>query len=244
MGKNEKRLLLIGILGTLVILGMAFADRWLYEGDLPPGMAATAPTDEADAQDNEGKPEDAGEAEIPENATIFSIDPFQSEVRFTLDELLGGVQTTVVGVASGVNGTIAVPLDDPQLTYVGEIVVDARGFATDIDLRNRAIHSRILESGAYGTITFLPKEIAPLPDALGFGESVTLEIVGDLTIKGVIHEVLFTAEVMAVSETELRGHAEAMVAYADYGISIPSVPRVADVDEEVLLEIDFVALKE
>lgn len=244
MGKNEKRLLLIGILGTLVILGMAFADRWLYEGDLPPGMVATIPVEEADAEDNEGKPEAASEAELPEDATLFSIDPLQSEARFTLGEVLGGVPTTVVGVSSGAEGMIAIPMGEPQGAYVGEILINARGFATDNDLRNRAVHSRILESGAYGTISFVPKEITLLPDVISFGESVTLEILGDLTIKGRTHEVLFTAEVTMLSETEVQGHAEAMVAYADYGISIPSVPRVADVDDEVLLEIDFVAVQE
>jgi hypothetical protein len=33
-----------------------------------------------------------------------------------------------------------------------------------------------------------------------------------------------------------------MIARVDYDLQIPEVPRVADVDEEVLLEIDFVAV--
>ena len=40
MKKGEKQLLLIAILGTIAILGMAFLDRWLYPDPLPPGMGA------------------------------------------------------------------------------------------------------------------------------------------------------------------------------------------------------------
>ncbi len=242
MKKGDKKLLLIAILGTLVILGMAFVDRWLYPDPLPPGVAVVSAPVESAAEDDGSKPEAASDAEIPSDAAQFSIDPSRSEVRFTLNEVLGGEPTTVVGVTNLVSGTFSVPMDAPQNAHVGEILVNARGFATDNSFRNRAIHDVILQSGAYENISFIPTEITPLPEAVSIGESFSLEISGDLTIKGVTHEVTFTANMTLISETEISGHAEVVVSYEDYGISIPSVPRVADVDEEALLEIDFVAL--
>jgi len=58
----------------------------------------------------------------------------------------------------------------------------------------------------------------------------------------VTQHVTFSANITPFSATQIEGHAEVMLAYADYDIFIPSVSHVAEVDEEVLLEIDFVAL--
>ncbi len=44
-----------------------------------------------------------------------------------------------------------------------------------------------------------------------------------------------------VSETYLEGFGTTIIMYRDFCLSIPEVPQVADVDEEVVLEIDFVA---
>jgi hypothetical protein len=47
--------------------------------------------------------------------------------------------------------------------------------------------------------------------------------------------------VQASSDARLEGTATATIAYADYGISIPQVPQVASVADQVRLELDFVA---
>jgi hypothetical protein len=46
---------------------------------------------------------------------------------------------------------------------------------------------------------------------------------------------------VSVSETQIAGIASAIIARSDYGLTIPSVPNVANVEEEVELYIDFVA---
>jgi polyisoprenoid-binding protein YceI len=252
MKKSQKTMLVFAIVGTLVILGMAFVDRWLYPDPLPPGlMSPTSAPVEVDVQENESKPEDMNEAEVaPEEVlpeagvTTFRIASSKSEVRFTLDEILAGVPTTVVGLSNQVTGDFSLGLDDSQNVRFGEILVDVRTLMTDKSFRNRAIANQILDSNTYQFISFLPKEASPLPGTITFGDAISLEIIGDLTIKGVTQEVTFNATLTPLSETEIEGHAEVMLTYADYGINIPSVPKVADVDEEVLLEIDFVALAE
>ena len=64
---------------------------------------------------------------------------------------------------------------------------------------------------------------------------------GDLEIRDVVQSVTFEMVVTAVSETELSGFGEAIVLRSDYDLQIPSVPGVANVSDEVRLEIDFVA---
>jgi polyisoprenoid-binding protein YceI len=120
--------------------------------------------------------------------------------------------------------------------------VNARTFVTDSNFRNRAINNEILDTDEFEFIRFTPTSITGFPENPTVGESLEFQITGDLTIRDITHEVTFDVMVTAVSETRLEGSASAMVAREDYDLRIPNVPRVADVDEEVLLEIDIVAL--
>jgi polyisoprenoid-binding protein YceI len=179
---------------------------------------------------------------VPDGIVVFSIVQAESEVRFTLGELLSGVPTTVVGTTDQVAGEIAIDPENPASTKVGVIQVNARTFATDNNFRNRAINNTILETGKFEYVTFTPAEIANFPENPSIGETLEFQISGDLTVRDISNPVTFEVVVTAVSENRLEGSASATIARSDYGLQIPEVPRVADVDEEVLLEIEFVAL--
>jgi polyisoprenoid-binding protein YceI len=121
---------------------------------------------------------------------------------------------------------------------------NARTLETDNNFRNRAIRNRILQTDDYEFITFSPTALTGLPDSVKFGETVTFQIVGELTIREITQEATFEATVTAVSAIELTGTAVATVQRADYELVIPEVEGVADVDEAVTLEIDFAAVVE
>jgi polyisoprenoid-binding protein YceI len=53
--------------------------------------------------------------------------------------------------------------------------------------------------------------------------------------------VVFTASVSAPSEDRVVGSATTVIKRSDYNLQIPSVPFVANVGEDVTIEIDFVA---
>lgn len=80
-----------------------------------------------------------------------------------------------------------------------------------------------------------------LPDSAAVGDTVTFTIIGDLTIRDATQEVAFTVEATLVSATELSGTATTTILRDDFDLVIPSVPQVANVEEEVELIIDFVA---
>jgi len=256
--KNNKGLLpFLSVLGIVIIVGVAaFGYAFLREPEAPsvemieppmiPTIEATQIPPTEKPQNSEGQPtaESAAEENTSEENSqsgVFRIDPSQSEARFTLNELLEGQPTVVIGKTSQVAGELRVDLDQMQV-QIGEILVNARDLTTNNSFRNRAIHNRILNSNTYEFISFAPTEIIFLPGEVSFGDEIDFEISGALTIKGVTQQVIFTAGITPVSEMQLEGHAETMLTYADFGIIIPSVARVAEVDEEVLLEIDFVAL--
>lgn len=162
-------------------------------------------------------------------------------MRFTLNEVLRGEPKTVVGTSNQVAGQMAVDLADLSTAQVGLIQVNARTLATDNNFRNRAIRNVILETDDFEFITFAPTAISGLPDTAVPGAPLTFQIAGDLTIRDVTQTVTFDVTAAAVSETQLAGTAVATVQRADYNLVIPEVEGVADVDEAVRLEIDFVA---
>jgi polyisoprenoid-binding protein YceI len=176
---------------------------------------------------------------------LYRIDSASSEVSFTLQEDLQGVRTTVVGTTNEVAGDIIIDFDNPAASQIGTIRINARTLATNNEIRNRAIRSRILRSAedAYEFIDFVPTAINGIPTAIVIGETYTLEIVGNLTLVGQTHEVTFTAQVTLESETQLNGSASTVINYTEWGIAIPSAPGVANVTPEVTLSIDFVALQ-
>lgn len=173
--------------------------------------------------------------------TVYTIDPAGSQVRFELDEDLRGVRTTVVGITDQVAGQLSLNLGDLSQTQVGIIQINARTLVTDNTFRNRAIQNEILDTGAFEFITFTPTGIEGLPASAALGEPVTFTITGDLTIRDVTLPATFTVEATADSDRQVTGTATAVVNRADYGLQIPSVPNVANVEEEVDLFIDFTA---
>ena len=198
--------------------------------------AATDPTAEPEptaATDEEPAP--------TSGLIIYEIDSSASQVRFELDEDLRGVRTTVVGTTDQIAAQLAVNYGDLATVQVGEIRINARTLATDNNFRNRAINNQILVTGAYEFITFVPTAVNGLPASVNIGDTVTFTIVGDLTITDVTHEATFEVTATAVSATQISGTASTTVTRGDYNLIIPSVPNVANVEDEVDLHIDFVA---
>jgi polyisoprenoid-binding protein YceI len=256
--KYMKRIATIAIFGLVTMFALA-ACGLLEEPAAPSGAieaipleieAPDLPTEAAsEATDSSPEEEIAGEPAAAEESTetgasglvIYTISPEESQVRFELDEDLGGIRNTVIGTTNQVAGEIALDSSDPSSTQVGIILINARALVTDNDFRNRAIQNRILNTGSFEFIEFAPSAIEGMPDTVGLGETVDFVIVGDLTIRDITNEVSFEVKATLVSEDEITGTASSVVSREDYGLSIPEVPRVANVEEDVEITIDFVA---
>ena len=177
---------------------------------------------------------------------LYRIDPDESEVRFILQEDLRGERIDVVGVTDQIGGDFIVDFSAPGASQVGEILINARTLVTDNDFRNRAIRSSILRSAddAFEFIRFVPTSIDGLPDEqqLREFESFDFTITGELTIVEVTQEVTFdvSGRIGEAGET-LIGTATTQILWPDYNLSIPSVPGVANITDDVTLELDFSA---
>ena len=223
---------------TLAALGAATSEATAA------GQAATAAATSvaaATSQATTAAPA-AGASTGSAGEVLLQIAQDQSKASFTIDEVLNGSPNTVVGTTNQVAGQIAIDPNNPSKARVGTIQVDARTLATDSGMRNRTIANRILLTNQYEYITFTPTRLVGLPQQASVGQSYTFQMVGNLKIRDVTKEVTFNVTAKAPSKTQLQGTAKAPIRYADFGITIPQVPQVASVGDQVQLELDFVAV--
>ena len=195
---------------------------------------------EADTDQGENVAEESNDV-AAEGASLYEIDSTVSTARFELDEDLNGNRITVVGVADQVAAQLRFDPADLSSAEIGSVTINARTFATDNGFRNNAIQNRILNTGQFEFITFVPSAINGLPAAANADESINFEVVGALTIRDVTLPVTFQMAVTLNGDGALNGTGSALITLAEYGINIPQVPSVANVEDELELYIDFVA---
>lgn len=178
--------------------------------------------------------------------SLFHIVAEESEVRFHINEMLLGEPKTVIGTTNEVAGDLIVDFDNPANSQLGLIRVNVRTLTTDNEFRNRALRGQILETNhaEFEFAEFLPTELLGLPSTITFNEAFSFQIVGELTVHGETQTVTFDVTFTAITSEQLTGFAQTTVRYADFDISIPDAPGVADITDELQLEIEFVATLE
>ncbi len=223
-----------GWISLLVILGTAACAQAAIAEPATgaPEAAAVEQTQRQDAEEPSGL----------EGQAIFVLDPELSQARFIIGEILANQPNTVIGINNQVQGGGVFNFVEPALSTLDEFLIDSSGFETDSRMRDRAIRNFVLRSGQFPVISFQPIDIIGIPTEIVVGDTVSFEIVGQLTIREVTKEVTFEGVATMVAMDRVEGLAAATVLRSDFGLSIPSVPRVAGVDEEFTLEIEFVAV--
>lgn len=250
----SNRLVRAGVVAAL--LGIAVAGvAWLFifftggTGEASEPIAApqlTLPPATATATAAAAEPAATQAAAVRQasgDTKLFRIVPAESEARYEIDELLRGEPTRVVGTTDQVAGDIILDFVNASASQVGVIRINARTLMTDEDRRDRATRSRILQSAedAYEFVDFTPTALEGLPSTVSVGDTATFTIVGDLKIREITAEARFQTTVTVVADDRLEGTAQTTVLRSSYNLVIPQVPFVADVSEEVLLGIKFVA---
>jgi polyisoprenoid-binding protein YceI len=220
-------LVVLGTIATVVGFGVFLA---LTDTSRVSTTPVEAPTLEVDA-------------ETSDTQTLFHIVPAESQVRFIIHEELMGTPTEVIGETDQIAGDILIDFETPANSELGTVRIDLARIATPNEMRNRALRTFILESTTpeLQYAEFTATTLNGLPESVTIGTAFNFQIVGNLTVHGVTNEVTFEATVTPVSDTRIEGSATTEVLYADYNMTIPEARGVANVTDEVQLEIDFVA---
>ncbi|MBI4268287.1 YceI family protein [Candidatus Uhrbacteria bacterium] len=181
-------------------------------------------------------------AKAKTSATLYRL-VTPSAAQFSVGETLRGEPFTAVGTTQQVSGgDISLAWAAPGKTTMSPISIDAQTFKTDSGSRDFMIRKFILKAEDAGNqyIVFTPKKISGLPSMIRDGSALSFVMEGDLKIAGITKTALFKGNARIASGS-LKGSATATVKRSDYKISIPEVPFVASVDENVLLSINLTA---
>ena len=231
MSQQRQRYAIIGI-AALVVLGLgAGAFIWFSGGSGQASIPTHAECAEEVIERNAG-------------ATVFRIAPAESEVRFIIHEDLFGQPNDVVGRTSEVAGDVLVNLSNPARSEACAIRINARTLVTDNEFRNRAIRGQILQSSQdeFEFAEFVPTAISGMPETVTVGTPITFQLTGDLRVRHLVNPVTFDVTATLVSDERLEGSASTTVTRGEYELNIPNAPGVANVADEVGLEMDFVAV--
>jgi polyisoprenoid-binding protein YceI len=207
--------------------------------------AGTAPTAEATAS-AEVTVEATSAAAAPAGSAdraVYRISVEDSTVSFKITEELFGQPKEVVGVTNEVAGDILIDTATPANSEIGVIRINVRTLKTDNENRNRAIRARILQSAEdqYQFSQFTPTAVTGLPASVAVGQEVTFQVAGNLQVRNVTKPVTFDVTAKLASADRLEGKAVAKVTRGQFNLEIPNAPGVANVSDDVTLEIDFVA---
>ena len=177
-----------------------------------------------------------------ESEKQLAVDNTQSKATFTLKEDLNGKRTTVIGETNAITGTVTINSATPATLSIGKVAIDARTFKTDNERRNGAIARMILESEKpeYTYITFDTTAVEGLPAMLEDGAHFPLIITGNLTIKKTTQPVTFTGTGNHTNGV-LTANVSSVIKYKEFEVSVPQLPFLANVEEEVLAELSIVA---
>lgn len=169
-------------------------------------------------------------------STVYRISQEKSLVSFEMNELLNNKPKLVVGTTTQIAGDIA--LVDGKIE-LGGLTINAKSFVTDNENRNRAIVNLILKSNkpenefiAFEPLSYSNWEVS--------GQRVAFDVTGDLTISGVTRSVTFNVD-STVTEGSVKGQAKTRIKRSDFGLAIPNLSFIANVDDEFSITVDVVA---
>ncbi len=257
-----KRILLI-VVALVVIggLGLFVLDRTLFAPTQVSTSAPVAPTLAAPtigasvsgAQTTQPSATSAAAAQQPTvaastnsgtagKATVYHIDPSQSEAHYEVAETFfqGNRLNLAIGRTKGVAGDILVDFANPANSQIGTMVIDVSQLKSDENRRDNFIRNNGLQSAQYPQATFKPTKVEGLPASVKPGDTLTLKVTGDLTVKDTTKPVTFDVTLTA-DQSQVKGTASTEIALSDFGAG-PIQIAMLQTEDKAKLVFDFVAV--
>jgi len=173
-------------------------------------------------------------------ASIYVVDPAQSEARYIAEEELANVgANTAVGSTNTIQGAFLFDADGNPIPC-STIYVDVRTFESDSSRRDNFLRGNTLQSDQYPLAEFVVTEIQDFTMPAD-GEETTFTLVGNFTLHGVTKTVAWETTATRTGDT-LTGSANTEFDMADFNIEKPIVGSVLSIEDTIQLEIDLVAV--
>lgn len=206
------------VVAVLLLVGGPFLYINVIKEDAPPPLAlpgsasTTASTGGASSAAEPGG--SAGDTAV--SGTWTATDG--SQVGYRVEEVLLGQSTEGVGRTAEVEGSMTI--DGTELTEV-DLTVDMTTVTSDDPRRDGQFNGRIMDTATHPTATFVltePVDIGTVPQD---GDTVTVTVTGDLTLRGVTRSVTTDLQAQLTGGT-ISVQGAIPITFADYEIDNPS----------------------
>jgi polyisoprenoid-binding protein YceI len=175
---------------------------------------------------------------------VYQIVPGESSAQYEVGETFfgeGNRFAIAVGETTAITGTLTVDLQNPQNSQLGPIVADISQLKSDAARRDQALRERFLLTGVSPLATFTPTAISGLPTSYTPGETLTFQIVGDLTV-GQFGTRPVTFDVTAQADgATLTGTAVTNFLMSDFGFGPIEIAGILGTEDAVKLTLKLTA---
>lgn len=165
-----------------------------------------------------------------------------TKARYRVREQLAGINfpSDAVGTTESVTGVLVLNPDGSFDSARSKLTVDLRTIKSDQQMRDGYIQSRTLETEKFPTIEFVPRRAVGLPVPLpaGMQAQAGFQLIGDMTLHGVTHEVTWNV-VATFGNDQVAGRATTTVLFPTFNLTKPSLARIMSVEDKIELEIEF-----
>jgi polyisoprenoid-binding protein YceI len=162
--------------------------------------------------------------------------------RYIVQEQLAALDfpNDAIGETSQVSGAIALSGDGRIVPDESRITVNVQSLRSDTDKRDDYLRENSLESDRFPTVDMVVREAPGLPWPFPAQGEASFQLVGDMTIRDVTREV--TWDVTAQFNGDLlTGQARTRFTFDHFDMEVPSAFLVISVENDIRLEMDFVA---
>jgi polyisoprenoid-binding protein YceI len=143
---------------------------------------------------------------------VLELDPGQTQVNFTLGDILH----TVHGTFKLKRGTVK--FDPASGHATGLVVVDATSGNSGSNARDHKMHKDILESAQYPEVTFTPQQVQG--QVLPQGD-FKIQVLGTFTMHGASHPLTLVIKAHLVGD-HLTADTQFTIPYQSWGLKNPS----------------------
>ncbi len=155
----------------------------------------------------------------------FVVGPTGNEARYRVREQLASVNlpNDAVGTTTQIAGSILAYADGRIVRDSSRIVVTITSLKSDKDRRDGFVQRRTMETDKYPTVEFVPSSVRGFKGPLPASGPVTFDLLGDLTVHGRTHPVVWQVTAHANGQ-EVAGTATTAFTFKDVGLEQPRVP--------------------
>ena len=146
----------------------------------------------------------------------------------------------VIGVTTALTGTIELDPQQPAAVRMSTISVDLFALDMQNDELEEVLRYIYLQSDHFPIASFTPLRYAGLPEICTGNEELTFTITGNLSIRDITQEITF-AVTARIENERLVGTATTQVPMTTFGVEPPNKVGVSWVEDEVKIEVKFVA---